>query len=105
MPLRLEFARQFSSESNTLVVAVVRDATKAQLLDSLLATNKVVLIEGDMTKPESFSVSLLHPLRLAFTDSGVKSVATKISEVANGKVDVLIKCVRLTRYSLIQTFL
>ncbi|KAK4086701.1 hypothetical protein Purlil1_8866 [Purpureocillium lilacinum] len=70
--IKLEFVRQLSDNSHHRVIAVVRNP-EILLQSSILARKNVYVVKGDLSDLESFS-----------------DVAAKISEVGNGKVDILI---------------
>jgi hypothetical protein len=53
---KLEWVRQLSQDSNNFVIAVVRNQSKAGLLNPLLG-DRVAIVEGDVSDVDSFPVS------------------------------------------------
>ncbi|KAH0602174.1 hypothetical protein MHUMG1_01053 [Metarhizium humberi] len=76
--LGLEWARQLSESTENFVIAVVRDAKKAQQSETLSRSN-VAIVTADLSKLETFPV-----------------VAAQISRLGGGKVDILINVVFFT---------
>ncbi|KID60997.1 NAD(P)(+)-binding proteins & short chain dehydrogenase, partial [Metarhizium hybridum] len=70
--LGFEWVRQFSESTENFVIAVVRDAKKAQQSETLSRSN-VAIVTADLSKLETFPV-----------------VAAEISRLSGSKVDILI---------------
>ena len=55
---QLEWIKQYAADADTFVIAVVRNANKASQLDLLVAGGKVALVEADMSRADTFDVSV-----------------------------------------------
>ncbi|UNI19382.1 hypothetical protein JDV02_005567 [Purpureocillium takamizusanense] len=89
--LGLEFVRQLSDVSHHHVIAVVRSPEIAEQLNTLGRGN-VSIVKADLSDLKSFPVrECKWDACSEYNAYSIKDVATKISKVANGKIDVLIK--------------